>query len=122
VAYMQPPSMVSNQLATSGTANTLTANRAVLGAPGANTCYRVVAIHVAGFRSNTGKINLLFHDGAGGTPFFRAGIPVGGNDAMPIPEPGIQLPANSAMQVDDISDVATQSYYWTIYYYVDQLA
>ena len=122
--YMMPigngnGSISAGSYTTNAAANTITAGRGIIAAPGVGFAIRVVAIHVASFRNNTGKINALFHDSAAGTVLFRAALPAGGNDAMPIPSPGVQLPQNTGLQVDDISDLASQSWYWTIYYYVD---
>lgn len=118
MAYLIPPSVVEFQLTTNAAANTFNSNIAIIAAPGAGLALRIVGWHLMGTRGNTGNINVFVH-GAGGFVVCEGAVSVGG-DTGAIPEPGITIATNTALQLDNVSNVGAQTFRIIIYYFTQQ--
>ena len=121
MAYSSPPSVFySGAKVTNAVANTLNTST-MIAAPGVNTAIRIVAIHAMGARSNTGLVNLWAAQAALVYGLFGITTQQLSPPPAPIPEPGIQLPPNTALSIQDIATVASQTYYVVVLYYLDDV-
>jgi hypothetical protein len=118
-AYSRPPLIVDTSVAS--VAGTATAT--VVAAPGVGFAIRVVGFILGINRSTTGIADLVLR--AATTTSFRIGLAnglsVGGmsNVTKQIAEPGVQLPANEALQLVDTNTAATGSAAAMVEYYID---
>lgn len=116
--YVTPPSVADafvNLIVGTATVN-------VIASPGPGQAIRVVGGQLGVIRTSTGITDLSLKDVASGSVLARLdGASVTGTSAMQldIPEPGIQLTANSALQLSTTSTAATGQGTATIYYYID---
>ena len=96
----------------------------LIAAPGAGFRIRVVALSASMADNATAFIQLFaLGDGAGVTAGWTCNLSTGGNGAdSNIPEPGIQLGDNKALQISSRGSVATQAVFVDIIYYIDALS
>lgn len=119
--YQKPPFVASASVA----AVVGTATVAVVAAPGAGLRIRLVGCQIGSNRAAGTTCDVELRDGA--TPIVRNyGILAGGMGAMlaaPIPEPGIPLAEDTALNFSIISSAAASSTAACIvYYYIDDIS
>lgn len=90
-----------------------------LAAPGAGVRYRLWGVSAVLFQNATGIIRLKWANVAGGQILAEQGVsPQGPSDPQWWPG-GIVMATNDGLQVRDISNVASQSYDFVIYYGIE---
>ena len=101
-----------------------TVTTTIVAAPGFNKAIRVVGGVLSLTRSATGIVDVILKDGGGVTFVWSvSGMSVGGTpmSALILPEPGIQLPSNTALVCDATSTTATGNAAYHILYLIDNL-
>lgn len=121
MSYYQPPTFQQQAVVTNATAGTVNSNVQLLPAPGVGFALRIVGFHATCARQNTGAGNLFPH-AAGGGSIGVVGVTAGSGDTLPMPEPGWQLPANTALQCDNVATIASMTIYCALAYFIDQVS
>jgi hypothetical protein len=116
--YLQPPNVATVSIA----AVVGTAVAIIVAAPGVGFALRLVGCQLGLNRAAGGNVDLEIRDGATRI-VMNYGVSQGaGGDltiAPPIPEPGLQLTPNTAMNFAVISSAATGTGFVVVYYYTD---
>lgn len=120
MSYLAPPqfSRIAPLIVVAATLTTLVI------APGAGKRIRVVGWHVMVNKASTGVADFALQDGAAAIYDQATGLSVAGTPyAAPpnFPEPGLQLPDNSALVINESSTIATGNYVAVAYYYIDSV-
>lgn len=95
-----------------------------IAAPGAGLALRIVGgVIVLTHTSPAGQYRVLVRDPAPATFVWDASLEVGGGgdptSPLVIPEPGIQLPANTRLEVTGLGPAGAIG--WTFFYFIDAL-
>lgn len=119
--YTSPPGIANF------TANVTAAsvNTTIINAPGAGFALRIVGVSLAINRLVTGVTDASLQDIVSGNFILRAlGLDVNGVPGVDYnyPEPGIQLTANSGLQIGVVGTVAAGQIAGVIFYFLDSVS
>ena len=96
----------------------------VIAAPGPNNRLRIVGVHVTLTQAVAvaTQVAAFLNDGSA-IAQFRASLEWNGmpSFAIPIPEPGIQLPDNTALTATNVGTAAAGQIVYVVYYFIDQV-
>ena len=96
----------------------------VIAAPGVGFRLRVVGVHFTLTQAVAvaTQVAAFLNDGSA-IAQFRASLEWNGvpSFAVPIPEPGIQLPDNTALSATNVGTAAGGQIVYVVYYYVDEV-
>ena len=115
--YNQPP-LVASDPGTALAAGNVTTT--LVAAPGAGFAIRVVGVNAGINRLSTGIVDVTVN----GVPWRCLGLQLTGRsgDQWTLPEPGVQLAANTALSVTYSSSAAAGTGFAVVLYYIDSVS
>lgn len=94
----------------------------LLASPGAGSRYRVFAVMASARPTNTGNIQIRIQGSAFDTSLCTLGIDQNGGDGQSFYPQGLPMEEDQAMDITDRSDQASQNYYITVHYVVEEVS
>lgn len=100
---------------TSAVAGTITTT-VIVAAPGAGLRHRLWGADFVRLASDAGRVELHVRFGVTGDFIINAGLDEGGASVSHLIPGGLRAPVNTAIVISDRASVATQRYYYALYY------